>query len=85
MREIIARCPYCGKKGYTFHCIIDGNDFGWDAGCPSYKIDDGIHNVTKDTPWELIPRVTGMGSRNVAITEWRKKAERIKGVENGRH
>lgn len=47
MRKRMPPCPICGKKAYLDHSIVDGFDFGWDAGCPSYCLDDGVHGITE--------------------------------------
>jgi len=47
MRKLLPPCPICGKKAYLHHDIVDGFDFGWDAGCPSFCLNDGVHGITK--------------------------------------
>ena len=40
-------CPICGKKAYLEHDVVDGYDFGYSAGCPSFKLNDGVHGITE--------------------------------------
>ena len=47
MRKRMPPCPICGKKAYLDHCIVDGFDFGYDAGCPSFCLDDGVHGISE--------------------------------------
>ena len=47
MRKKMPRCPICGKKAYLDHSIVDGFDFGYDAGCPSFRLDDGVHGISE--------------------------------------
>lgn len=62
-------CPVCGAKATVIHMVdtYDRADFGWDAGCPRYKLNDGIH----DKP--MI--VSGLGSKDAAINAWNKKVK----------
>ena len=67
-------CPVCGAKTIVIHMVdtYDRADFGWVAGCPRYKRNDGIH----DKP--MI--VSGLGSEDAAINAWNKK---VKEESNG--
>lgn len=47
MRKRMPPCPICGKKAYLDHSIVDGFDFGYDAGCPSFCLDDGVHGISE--------------------------------------
>lgn len=71
-------CPICGAKAFVMHDIVDGFDFGWSAGCPRYKLDDGIHGISDDTPDLERPKLSYLFSKAEAIEKWNKKAERIK-------
>lgn len=65
-------CPVCGKKAMVIHMVdrYDRADFGWDCGCSAFKLDDGIHGVTTNTPAEDSPRVTHPTSKEGAIAAW---------------
>ena len=47
MRKTMPRCPICGKKAYLSHDIVDGFDFGFYAGCPSFCLNDGVHGISE--------------------------------------
>ncbi len=76
MEYIEPNCPICGKKAYVMHTIVDGFEFGWDAGCASACIDDGVHGITDSTPSNKFPRVSYCLSREAAIERWRKWVEK---------
>ena len=63
-------CPICGRKAFVMHDVVDGFEFGWSAGCPAFKIDDGIHGISEDTPAEIRPIIHMMGSEEDAIKAW---------------
>lgn len=69
-------CPVCGRKAFVSHDIVDGFEFGWSAGCPTFKINDGVHGVTEDTPIEERPIVFSMLSREIAIKKWNEKVKK---------
>lgn len=67
-------CPICGRKAYVMHDIVDGFEFGWSAGCPVFKLNDGIHGITEENIWSSkIPNVHYMVSRQEAIETWNEK------------
>ena len=59
-------CPICGAKIVVIHMMdsYDNADFGWDAGCPRYKVNDGIHNR------KMV--VQGLGSKEAAEKAFKK-------------
>lgn len=65
-------CPICGKKAYVAHMVVDGFEFGWDAGCPTAKRDDGVHGVGWDDEItaDNFPRVSYRVTKDGAITAW---------------
>ena len=72
-------CPICGRKAFVMHDVVDGFEFGWSAGCPAFKLNDGIHGFTEDTPSDrLTPIIFGRLSRKEAIEEWNEKVKNWK-------
>lgn len=73
-------CPICGKKAYVSHNIVDGFEFGWDAGCPAACLDDGVHgyNLDSDINDGGFPRVSFLNFKEDAITAWNKWVEKYK-------
>lgn len=67
-------CPICGKKATVIHLYdsYDKADFGWDCGCPAYKIDDGIH--------DRVMRVTAL-TKEDAIKGWKLYEIKVAFVE----
>ena len=63
-------CPICGSKGYVMHDVIPEGSFGWSAGCPVFKLDDGIHGMDEDTPRNKWPRVDMCLSKEAATAKW---------------
>ena len=63
-------CPICGGKAFVMHDVVDGFEFGWSVGCPVFKLDDGIHGISEDTPTEFRPIIHMMVSREDAIKAW---------------
>ena len=43
MRYLLPKCPVCGKRAFIDHYTLEGVDMGFAIGCPSYKINDGVH------------------------------------------
>ena len=73
----LAPCPICGKKAFVMHSVVDGFDFGWDAGCPTAKLGDGVHGFEHgDELTEDFPRVSYRVSKNDAIKAWNKWVSR---------
>lgn len=68
-------CPICGKKAVVEHYFIDGFEFGWDAGCPSFRRNDGVHGVGIDDGYDKFPRVSMCNSKEEAIDQWNVKAK----------
>lgn len=70
-------CPICGAKAYVMHDVVDGFDFGWSAGCPRFKLDDGIHCVDENTPRQEHLVVMYCISKQAAIDAWNSKLRRV--------
>ena len=68
-------CPVCGHKAFVSKDIVDGFYFGWSVGCPRFKIDDGIHGYTADSPEE--EKLTGFNycTKEAAIMAWNDRVE----------
>ena len=77
MKKRIPPCPICGKKAYIMHDIVDGFDFGYSAGCPSFCIDDGVHGISESYDPEA-PRVDGYSAKE-AYDKWLAYCERKNG------
>ena len=61
-------CPECGAKATVVHIYdtYDRADFGWTAGCPRYRVNDGIHkNRQKVQAW----------SKEQAIEAWNRRSD----------
>jgi hypothetical protein len=54
------------------HDIVDGFEFGWSAGCPRFKLNDGIHDIDENAPVEKRPRVMYCLSKQDAIEKWNR-------------
>lgn len=80
-------CPICGKKAYVMHSVVDGFSFGWDAGCPSAKREDGVHGFGWDDeiPPDEWPRVDYRLSKQDAIDSWNTWVSKWKENHNGNH
>lgn len=68
--DCLLPCPVCGRKAFIMHDVVDGFEFGWSAGCPSFKLDDGIHGISEDDRDKFKPIVHDMVSRQAAIDAW---------------
>ena len=67
-------CPICGRKAFVSHDVVDGFEFGWDAGCPVFKLNDGIHGIDENTPGNVkMPIIRYAVSRQQAIEMWNEK------------
>lgn len=75
MRETMPPCPICGNKAYLMHDIVDGFDFGYSAGCPTYRLDDGVHGITEMND-PRAPRVDSYTARK-CYDGWLKYCERM--------
>lgn len=62
MEKLMPPCPICGKKAFLSHDVVDGFDFGYSAGCPCYRLDDGVHGITESYDPEA-PRVVGYSAK----------------------
>lgn len=62
-------CPECGANAVVVHMVdtYDRADFGFDAGCPRYKTNDGIHTKRQ--------RVSGLPSKEAATEAWNGRVE----------
>lgn len=74
MRKRMPPCPICGRKAYIVHSIVDGFDFGYDAGCPEFCLDDGIHGISE--PYD--PEAPHINCFNAELTfkHWLEYCER---------
>lgn len=75
----IARCPICGAAATVIH-VYDGYDradYGWDCGCPRFRLNDGIHGLDANSPPVLFPRVSGCLTKQDAIHAWNEKVKRM--------
>ena len=78
-REKLPPCPICGQKAFLDHDIVDGFDFGYSAGCPSFCLNDGIHGI-KDIKDPRAPRSVGYSKRQV-VAKWIAYCRRMKEVD----
>ena len=76
LRKKMPPCPICGRKAYLDHSIVDGFDFGYDAGCPEYCLDDGIHGIS-DCYDPKAPHFNSW-SPKLAFCQWYEYCERMK-------
>jgi hypothetical protein len=76
--EKMPPCPICGKKAYMMHDVVDGMDFGYSAGCPSFCLNDGVHGITKSYDPEA-PRVEGYSAQMV-FDKWLEYCKRKGGT-----
>lgn len=67
LRKRMNVCPICGKKAFLNHDVVDGFDFGYSGGCPSFCLNDGIHGISERYD-PRAPRVTGYTAREVFNT-----------------
>ena len=44
----LPKCHVRGRKAFLSHDVVDGFDFGYSVGCPSFRADDGIHGWSFD-------------------------------------
>jgi hypothetical protein len=63
LRNRMSKCPICGRKAFLDHDVVDGFDFGYSAGCPSFCLDDGIHGISEMQD-PRSPRVYGYSPKN---------------------
>lgn len=64
----LSPCPICGAKSFVSRDVVDGFEFGWSAGCPRFRIDDGIHGIDDfDAPDEVRPTVFFCSSKERAV------------------
>lgn len=61
-------CPECGAAATVLHLFdrYDNADFGYSAGCPRYRLDDGRH--------KLCEKVSAFTIKE-AVELWNRKAE----------
>ena len=64
LRKKMPPCPICGKEAFLHHFIVDGFDFGYSGGCPSFRLDDGVHGISESYDPEA-PRADGYSAREV--------------------
>lgn len=71
----LPKCPKCGATAFISKDVVDGMYFGWSVGCPRYRLNDGIHGVTKDTPRQDRYTIFGLDSQEKAKAEWIKRVK----------
>lgn len=76
MRKKMPPCPICGKKAYLDHSIVDGFDFGYDAGCSAFCLDDGVHGISE--PYHPDRPHINSWSAEKAFNGWVEYCERMK-------
>ena len=82
MKKTMPPCPICGKKAYLMHNIIDGFDYGYDAGCPSFCLDDGVHGISESYHPDA-PHIQDYTAK-LAYDGWLAYCGRMKGrADNG--
>lgn len=79
LRKELPPCPICGKKAYLSHDIVDGADFGYSAGCPSFHIKDGVHGIDDMfADKKTFPSVIYCNTAKQAFNKWVKYCEKYK-------
>jgi hypothetical protein len=81
----LAPCPICGSRASVGRSIVDGFDFGWDAGCPFFSLYDGRHGITEHMDFMFWPTVHGCNTKEDAILAWNEKAKMIDEYRSGAH
>lgn len=70
-RQKLPKCPICGAEAFVRRNVVDGFYMGWSAGCPRYRIADGIHGVnTLEEAKERGYTVHGAPSKEEAVKRW---------------
>jgi len=80
MCKTMPPCPICGKKAYLIHAVVDGFEFGYDAGCPSFRLDDGVHGISEPYHPDA-PHIQGYTAK-MAYDGWLAYCERMKGRDD---
>lgn len=75
-KDTMQRCPICGAKPFVSRDIVDGYYFGWSVGCPRFRINDGIHGYTFESPEEDKLTCFGLPSKEECDEWWNKRVER---------
>lgn len=57
------------------HAVVDGFEFGWDCGCPRFKLNDKYHRMDENTPEKFYPKIMYSLSRDDAIERWNRWCE----------
>lgn len=78
--EKMPPCPICGKKAYIMHIVVDGVEYGYSAGCPSYCLNDGVHGITESFDPEA-PSVDGYTAEQ-AFYAWIDYCNRKNGTKD---
>lgn len=81
LRKKLPPCPICGRKAYLSHDVVDGADYGYSAGCPAFRLNDGIHGMTEQSDKKMFPIMYCYTARQ-AFNKWVKYCERYKGKTN---
>ena len=76
LKKQMPPCPICGKKATITSLSFDGYFMGFDGGCPSYRINDGVHHIQRWTDPKA-PSVTGITPEIVA-ERWTTYCEKMK-------
>lgn len=75
-QKLMPPCPICGKKAYLSKCGFDGYFFGYDGGCPSFRLNDGVHGISESSDTKA-PYVTAITPEKV-VEDWRIYCEKMK-------
>lgn len=64
-------CPFCGRKAFIGHDIVDGCDFGWSVGCPVACIGDKHHRLNDPESFHKARLVMKhLPSKKAAVEAW---------------
>lgn len=69
LRKLLPKCPICGKKADISHDVVDGADYGYSVGCPSFRLYDKKHGIT-DGKDPLVPAFFLCNSYQEAFDKW---------------
>lgn len=79
-RKLMPPCPICGKKATIMLHGFDGYFLGYDGGCPSFRINDGVHGIDKSFDPKA-PQVNGVTPEEV-VRAWTIYCAKMKSGDN---